>query len=227
MSYFGIVDNNGENYLQSASSLSVVRIWAFWSSIKWFAFIGQQADLGMPGSPYAINLRCSCGDCPSSPVCSDYEPPSPQQKDACSISLGSVKRKERIPASNMKPLLNFEDEKLTTLKVHEMVPQETNVQLSAVQGYMSSFYRQYGTWVAKNPSLVLCMSLAVVLILCLGLIRFKVETRPEKLWVGPGSRAAEEKNFFDSHLAPFYRIEQVLVSSFTYSSSFVIFKIKL
>lgn len=31
-----------------------------------------------------------------------------------------------------------------------------------------------------------------------------------QLWVGPGSKAAEEKSFFDSHLAPFYRIEQVL-----------------
>lgn len=31
-----------------------------------------------------------------------------------------------------------------------------------------------------------------------------------QLWVGPGSRAAEEKRFFDSNLAPFYRIEQVL-----------------
>ena len=38
MSYFGIVDNNGENYLQSASSLSVVRIWAFWSSISALVF---------------------------------------------------------------------------------------------------------------------------------------------------------------------------------------------
>ncbi|KAF7810729.1 NPC intracellular cholesterol transporter 1-like [Senna tora] len=42
---------------------------------------------------------------------------------------------------------------------------------------------------------------------------------PEKLWVGPGSKAAEEKHFFDSHLAPFYRIEQVselLTSLFTF-----------
>lgn len=30
-----------------------------------------------------------------------------------------------------------------------------------------------------------------------------------QLWVGPHSRAAEEKQFFDNHLAPFYRIEQV------------------
>jgi len=32
-----------------------------------------------------------------------------------------------------------------------------------------------------------------------------------QLWVGPGSRAAKEKQFFDSHLAPFYRIEQVVL----------------
>lgn len=32
-----------------------------------------------------------------------------------------------------------------------------------------------------------------------------------QLWVGPGSRAAKEKHFFDTHLAPFYRIEQVLL----------------
>jgi hypothetical protein len=32
-----------------------------------------------------------------------------------------------------------------------------------------------------------------------------------QLWVGPGSKAAEEKEFFDTHLAPFYRIEQVII----------------
>jgi len=30
------------------------------------------------------------------------------------------------------------------------------------------------------------------------------------LWVGPESKAAEEKKFFDTHLSPFYRIEQVV-----------------
>lgn len=30
-----------------------------------------------------------------------------------------------------------------------------------------------------------------------------------QLWVGPGSKAAEEKKYFDEHLAPFYRIEEV------------------
>lgn len=52
------------------------------------------------------------------------------------------------------------------------------------KGYLINickFFRLYGTWVARNPILVLCSSLAVVILLGLGLIRFKVETRPEKV----------------------------------------------
>lgn len=85
--------------------------------------------------------------------------------------------------------------------------------LSTVQGHMELFFRAYGTWVARNPTFVLFSSLLVVVIFCLGLIYFKVETRPEMLWVGPGSKAAEDKHFFDSHLAPFYRIEQLVIST--------------
>ncbi|PSS21814.1 Niemann-Pick C1 protein [Actinidia chinensis var. chinensis] len=238
---------------------------------EWFAFIGQQASLGLPGSPYAINfqtripessgmehmnvsvyscgdtsLGCSCGDCPSTPVCSDVEPPSPHKKDPCSIRIGSLKVKciefslaifyillvstllgwalfhrkgeRRISSSSMKPLLSYTDEgevnnchvQKDEMKVHEMV---SEVPLSVLQGYMSRFFRIYGTWVARHPTRVLCSSLAVVLILCLGLTRFEVETRPEKLWVGHGSKAAEEKHFFDRHLAPFYRIEQLILAT--------------
>ncbi|XP_057966308.1 uncharacterized protein LOC131156550 [Malania oleifera] len=239
---------------------------------EWFSFIGQQADLGMPGSPYFINFRdnaessgmelmnvsvyscgdtslgCSCGDCPSAPMCSNSEPPSPHKKDHCTIRIGSLEakciefalailyiilvcaffgwglfhrtRERRRPASTMKPLLNIMDDHeinsndSVTMKDHEMIPPVMNgVQLSIVQGYMSRFYRRYGTWVARHPTLVLLSSLAVVLILCLGLIRFKVETQPAKLWVGPGSKAAEEKHFFDSQLVPFYRIEQLILAT--------------
>ncbi|XP_028549561.1 NPC intracellular cholesterol transporter 1-like [Dendrobium catenatum] len=34
-----------------------------------------------------------------------------------------------------------------------------------------------------------------------------------RLWVGHGSKAAEEKRFFDYHLAPFYRIEQLVLAT--------------
>ncbi|CAI9117104.1 OLC1v1018440C1 [Oldenlandia corymbosa var. corymbosa] len=244
---------------------------------EWYAFIGRQAPLGVPGSPYTINFRstapessgmkpmntstyschdtalgCSCGDCPASPVCTASHPPAPHGKSSCSVRIGTLqakcvevavavlyivlvslflgwgfwhKKKGRAPDSRTKPLVNVtnvgvlrhvnsqKDENIP-MQMLEDVPQITNgVQLSIVQGYMARFYRKYGTWVARNPILVLCSSLAIVLVLCLGLIRFEVETRPEKLWVGPGSRAAEEKQFFDNHLAPFYRIEQLIIAT--------------
>ncbi|KAL5845464.1 hypothetical protein ACOSQ3_011519 [Xanthoceras sorbifolium] len=134
--------------------------------------------------------------------------------------------RERNRAFRMKPLSDGtdggelhsvnrqKDENLPMQQILEDATQTRNrIQLSIVQGYMSNFYRKYGTWVARNPTLVLSLSLAIVLLLCLGLIRFKVETRPEKLWVGSGSKAAEEKQFFDSHLAPFYRIEQLILAT--------------
>ncbi|GFY86297.1 patched family protein [Actinidia rufa] len=130
------------------------------------------------------------------------------------------RKRERSPANQTRPLINVTNaidqqpnswglKTLTGFKMLEEFSQTTKVvQLSAVQGYMSKFYRRYGTMVARNPILVLCLSLAAVLLLCLGLFHFNTETRPEKLWVGHGSKAAEDKLFFDSHLAPFYRIEQ-------------------
>ncbi|KAI8549308.1 hypothetical protein RHMOL_Rhmol06G0015500 [Rhododendron molle] len=242
---------------------------------EWFTFIGTRASLNVPGSPYAIDfeptapvssgmipmnlttyscgdtsLGCSCGDCPSSPVCSSSAPPSPDKKGSCSVRMGSLKvkcvdfvvailyiilvsaflgwslfhRKEkRAPAYQTRPLMNVTSVQEThsvnqqkpenpSIQLIEDNSQTSNVvQLSVVQGCMSKFFRRYGTMVARNPILVLCLSVAVVLLLCLGLIHFKVETQPEKLWVGPGSKAAEEKLFFDSHLAPFYRIEQCFI----------------
>ncbi|XP_030527101.1 NPC intracellular cholesterol transporter 1 [Rhodamnia argentea] len=241
----------------------------------WFAFIGRRAGLTVPGSPYAIAFRpnvtessgmkpmnvsayscsdislgCSCGDCPSSAVCSNSAPPPSPKEGSCSVRIGSLKakcidlsltilyiilvsgffgwgyfhrRRERNTAMR-KTSSDVMDDQYRNIgrQKNENLPMEmledaphirNGVQLSLVQGYLSKFYRKYGTWVARNPIFVLSTSLAAVLLLCLGLIRFKVETRPEKLWVGRGSRAAAEKEFFDNHLAPFYRIEQLVLAT--------------
>ncbi|OMO50471.1 Patched [Corchorus capsularis] len=133
--------------------------------------------------------------------------------------------RKRSRSFRMKPFLDTADggeshsvhrqkvENLPMQRLQDANQTSTGVQLSIVQGYMSNFFRKYGQWVARNPTLVLSLSVGMILLLCLGLIRFKVETRPEKLWVGPGSKAAEEKQFFDSHLAPFYRIEQLVIAT--------------
>lgn len=83
---------------------------------EWFAFIGRQAGLTLPGSPYAImfrpnpaessgmkpmnvtsyscgdiSMRCSCGDCPSSPVCTNTSPSATHKSGSCSVRIGSLK----------------------------------------------------------------------------------------------------------------------------------------
>lgn len=66
-------------------------------------------------------------------------------------------------------------------------------------------FRKYGTWVARNPILVLCSSLAVILIFCLGLIRFQVETRPEKVCLNNlvFDTAAFQKSVFTAEIKCF------------------------
>ncbi|KAG5030500.1 hypothetical protein JHK85_014482 [Glycine max] len=245
----------------------------------WFAFIGRKAAPHGLGSPYAITFRpnatessdmkpmnvstyscgdislgCSCGDCPSSSVCSSSASTTTNKKDSCSVKIGTLMVKcvdlilavlyvilicvflgwglyhrirERKPTYRTKSMSNVisdgalyshsrEKDENVPMQIHMMEDAQQNrnrVRLSAVQGYMTNFYRKYGSYVARHPIMVLASSLAIVLLLCLGLIQFKVETRPEKLWVGPGSKAAQEKQFFDTHLAPFYRIEQLILAT--------------
>jgi hypothetical protein len=78
-----------------------------------------------------------------------------------------------------------------------------------MEAFLSNQFRVQGEWIAQNALAVLAVALIIAVVLCVGLFCLTVETRPEKLWVAPGSQAAEEKEFFDTHLAPFYRIEQV------------------
>eukprot|EP00850_Spirogloea_muscicola_P011841 SM000075S21930 [mRNA] locus=s75:132909:143830:+ [translate_table: standard] len=73
--------------------------------------------------------------------------------------------------------------------------------------------RWQGVWIAHHPWHVLLTSLLLSIILMAGLLNFHVETRPDKLWVSQGSQAAEDKAFFDQHLGPFYRIEQLIFST--------------
>ena len=50
-----------------------------------------------------------------------------------------------------------------------------------------------GVYCGEQPCRVLAVCLLVIGVCCLGLLRFKVETNPQRLWVGAGSLAAKEK----------------------------------
>ena len=54
-----------------------------------------------------------------------------------------------------------------------------------------------GEYCARNPREVLIGCCLAVLLLSLGLFRFRVETDPQRLWVGRGSRALADKQAYE------------------------------
>lgn len=247
------------------------------SAEAWFNFIGREADMFEPGSPFSIHftsaadssslieplnlsvvpcwdtsLSCSCGDCPSASLCGDITPtPSGDSDDYCTVQAGSFQVRcidltmvllyiltvgaiyaiwsrrfgERQRAQSvMEPLLKFEEEselhsvnnsaEVENLQVLESEPaKRKDVHKSFVQNFLSRTLRKLGISVARKPGVVLGAAGAIMLLLCSGLFFLSIESDPVKLWVSNGSQAAAEKEFFDTHLAPFYRIEQLILAT--------------
>ncbi|KAL7053642.1 hypothetical protein AAHC03_026939 [Spirometra sp. Aus1] len=81
----------------------------------------------------------------------------------------------------------------------------------AVEATLSKAFSQLGRGIARHPIATLILSLIVVASLCCGLTMFTVTTAPIDLWSDPNSRARQEKDYFDTHFGPFYRIEQLII----------------
>ncbi|PCH41134.1 multidrug efflux transporter AcrB transmembrane domain-containing protein [Wolfiporia cocos MD-104 SS10] len=80
------------------------------------------------------------------------------------------------------------------------------------------FYR-LGLMTASYPWLTFALVFTAVGLLNLGWKKFQVETDPVRLWVAPDSESKLQKEFFDEHFGPFYRAEQIFVTSSPVQSS--------
>ena len=58
-----------------------------------------------------------------------------------------------------------------------------------------------GVYCGEKPYKVLLACVVVIGICCLGLLRFEVETDPQRLWVGAGSLAAKEKAKYEVQIS--------------------------
>jgi Niemann-Pick C1 protein len=74
------------------------------------------------------------------------------------------------------------------------------------------FYRG-GFLIATRPWLTFAAVFTLVGLLNIGWKDFSVEKDPVRLWVAPNSESRLEKDFFDEHFGPFFRPEQVFVTS--------------
>ncbi|KAH9853585.1 multidrug efflux transporter AcrB transmembrane domain-containing protein [Lenzites betulinus] len=75
-----------------------------------------------------------------------------------------------------------------------------------------AFYK-LGIFAATYPWLNFAFVFALFGLLNLGWKRFEIETDPVRLWVAPDSQSKIQKEFFDEHFGPFYRVEQVFVTA--------------
>ncbi|XP_042881418.1 NPC intracellular cholesterol transporter 1-like [Penaeus japonicus] len=74
----------------------------------------------------------------------------------------------------------------------------------------------FGRFVAKHPFVFIVVSLIPVAVLSIGIMYLKLTTDPVELWASPTSKSRKDKDYFDSHFAPFYRTTQVIITPKNY-----------
>jgi len=80
-----------------------------------------------------------------------------------------------------------------------------------VNQILDKAFARLGRFCARYPLTVIGLSVSLVVFLSLGWMNFGIETDPVRLWVSPGSEAANDKQFFDESFGSFYRVEQAFL----------------
>uniref|UniRef100_A0A8C7T8B9 Niemann-Pick disease, type C1 n=1 Tax=Oncorhynchus mykiss TaxID=8022 RepID=A0A8C7T8B9_ONCMY len=84
---------------------------------------------------------------------------------------------------------------------------------------LRSLFARWGSFCVQQPLVVILGSLAVVAACSGGLVYMKITTDPVELWSSPSSQARQEKDYFDSHFGPFFRAEQLIITTTLQSES--------
>ncbi|RCK63902.1 Niemann-Pick type C-related protein 1 [Candida viswanathii] len=87
--------------------------------------------------------------------------------------------------------------------------------LERLAGNIQDAFESIGYFCAHFPGISVGGSLAVAVLLSLGLFNLRLETDPVKLWVSPQDQAYKNQQYFDANFGEWFRIEQVIVSSKT------------
>eukprot|EP00883_Tetradesmus_obliquus_P007421 jgi/Sobl393_1/18043/SZX70998.1 len=101
----------------------------------------------------------------------------------------------------------------------ETEPLPGDVHYPWLERKMQTAYTALGELCARKPLHVILAGTLLIACCLLGLIRFKLETNPQQLWVGPGSRAAQDKAAYEASFGPFYRVAQLILSTTPDSNS--------
>ncbi|KAH0955249.1 hypothetical protein HN011_012453 [Eciton burchellii] len=79
--------------------------------------------------------------------------------------------------------------------------------------FLQEFFCKWGTVCASRPWLILFLGFLLIVGLGHGIKYMNVTTDPVELWASPNSRSRVEREYFDKHFEPFYRNEQIIITS--------------
>lgn len=84
---------------------------------------------------------------------------------------------------------------------------------SHINAFLRRAFYRLGLACATYPLQVFMIAAIILGVMNAGWSRFSVEKDPVRLWVSPTSEAAEQKAFYDENFGPFYRTEQIFLTS--------------
>lgn len=79
--------------------------------------------------------------------------------------------------------------------------------------YVFMIINFFSTVCASRPWLILFLGFLLIIGLGHGIKYIQVTTDPVELWASPHSRSRVEREYFDEHFEPFYRNEQIIITS--------------
>ncbi|XP_072525289.1 NPC intracellular cholesterol transporter 1 [Salminus brasiliensis] len=81
------------------------------------------------------------------------------------------------------------------------------------ENFLRVTFSQWGSFCVRQPLLVILSSMVLVAACSTGLAYMRVTTDPVELWSAPHSQARQEKDYFDQHFGPFFRTEQLIITT--------------
>ena len=82
-----------------------------------------------------------------------------------------------------------------------------------LNNFLRRFFFRLGLTASEKPYLTFALVFTVVGLLNIGWKDFQVEKDPVRLWVAPNSESKIQKEYFDEHFGPFYRPQQIFITS--------------
>ncbi|OQR71017.1 niemann-Pick C1 protein-like [Tropilaelaps mercedesae] len=172
-------------------------------------------------APFNGRYACACSDCVD--TCPAY-PPLPVDQEALImgidawyfatiiafgivivifVSIVIIRYVAKTPSEAL----------LFTRFTNDINTAEFREQPSTERSALTCAFEGLGLVCASYPRLVIALGVAIIVLCSLGNVNFTIITDPVELWSSPSSDARLQKNYYDEHLGPFHRIEQVIIAN--------------